>query len=61
MKNEVAEDVSNEEDSFLLVMQTQHQETLLRKYGNVVTHGWSVPHYKVCFFLVVKTSLGMGR
>ena len=65
MKNEVIGDVSNKEDSFLLVMQTQHQQTLLRKYGNIVTLMDGV--YRTtkygfpCFFLVVKTSLGMGR
>ena len=65
MKNEAIGDVSNEEDSFLLVMQTQHQQTLLRKYGNMVTLMDGV--YRTtkygfpCFFLVVKTSLGMGR
>ena len=65
MKNELAEEVSYEDDSFLLVMQTQHQQTLLRKYGNVVTlmdgvyrtTKYGFPY----FFLVVKTSLGMGR
>ena len=65
MKNEIVEEVSNKEDSFLLVMQTQHQQTLLRKYGNIVTLMDGVYHTTKygfpCFFLVVKTSLGMGR
>ena len=65
MKNEAAGEISSEKDSFLLVMQTQHQQTSLRKYGSTVTlmdgvyrtTKYSFP----CFFLVVKTSLGLGR
>ena len=61
MKNEAAGEISSEKDSFLLVMQTQHQQTLLRKYGNTVilmvgvyrTTKYSFP----CFFC----SLGMGK
>ena len=65
MKNEVIGNLSNEEGSFLLVMQTKHQQTLLRRYGNMMTLMDGV--YRTtkygfpCFFLVVKTSLGMGR
>ena len=46
-------------------MQTQHQQELLAKYGNVVTLMDGV--YRTtkygfpCFFVTVKTSLGMGR
>ena len=64
-KSEVTEEVPNKKDSFLLVMQTQHQQSLLRKYGNIVTLMDGV--YRTtkygfpCFFLVVKTSLGRGR
>ena len=51
--------------TFLLVMQTKHQQKLLNKYGNVVTLMDSV--YRTtkygfpCFFVTVKTSLGIGR
>ena len=47
------------------MLQTKHQQDLLVKYGNVVTLMDSV--YRTtkygfpCFFLTVKTSLGMGR
>ena len=66
VRSEVSEDcVDKEESSFLLVMQTKHQQDLLRKYGNIVTLMDGV--YRTtkygfpCFFIVVKTSLGMGR
>lgn len=59
------ERASTTKQSFLLVIQTKHQQELLVKYGNVVTLMDSV--YRTtkygfpCFFLTVKTSLGMGR
>ena len=66
VRSEVSEDcVDKEESSFLLVMQTKHQQDLLRKYGNIVTLMDGV--YRTtkygfpCFFIVVKSSLGMGR
>ena len=46
-------------------MQTKHQQELLEKYGNVVTLMDSVyrttKYGFLCFFVTVKTSLGMGR
>ena len=46
-------------------MQTQQQHELLEKYGNVVTLMDSVYHTTKygfpCFFVTIKTSLGMGR
>ena len=54
-----------EDESFLLVMQTKHQQELLKKYGNLVTLMdalYRTTKYGFpCFFLVVKTSLGVGR
>ena len=52
-------------DTFLLVMQTKHQRELLEKYGNVITMMDGI--YRTtkygfpCFFVTVKTSLGIGR
>ena len=51
--------------SFLLVLQTPKQQQWLIKYGNTITCMDAI--YKTtkygfpCFFLVVKTSLGIGR
>lgn len=50
---------------FLLVIQTPQQQKWLTTYGNVVTCMDAI--YKTnryafpCFFLVVKTSIGIGR
>ena len=53
------------ETTFLLVMQTKHQRELLNKYGNVITMMDSVycttKYGFPCFFVTVKTSLGIGR
>ena len=53
------------ESSFLLVFQTAHQQRLLVKYGNVVTCMDAIyrttKYAFLCFFLVVKTSLGTGQ
>lgn len=64
---ETEDDMSelNSKSTFLLVMQTKHQQELLNKYGNTITMMDAV--YRTtkygfpCFFLTVKTSLGMGR
>jgi hypothetical protein len=51
--------------SFLLVLQTKFQQELLQKYGNTITMMDGI--YRVtkygfpCFFVTVKTSLGIGR
>jgi len=51
--------------SFLLVFQTPQQQKWLTTYGNVVTCMDAI--YKTnryafpCFFLVIKTSIGVGR
>ena len=53
------------ESCFLLVLQTPHQQRLLVKYGNIVTCMDAI--YRTtkyafpCFFVVVKTSLGIGQ
>ena len=50
---------------FLLVLQTAFQQQLLQKYGNLVTMMDGI--YRTtkygfpCFFVTVKTSLGIGR
>ena len=61
-----AEDIDlSKEDSFLLVYLTKKQKEWLECYGNVITCMDRV--YKTlrygfpCYFLVVKTSIGIGR
>ena len=55
----------SEDESFLLVYQTKLQSDWLQRFGNVITCMDAV--YKTlrygfpCFFLVVKTSIGIGR
>ena len=47
---------------FLLVMQTARQRELLVKYGNTVTLMDAICKYNFpCFFLTVKTSVGIGQ
>ena len=67
-KGEEAEEAAHTntpETTFLLVMQTKHQRELLNKYGNMITMMDGV--YRTtkygfpCFFVTVKTSLGIGR
>lgn len=64
-EKEKERETSTTKQSFLLVLQTKHQQELLVKYGNVITLMDSVFHTTKygfpCFFLTVKTSLGMGR
>ena len=51
--------------TFLLVLQTSFQQQLLQKYGNLITMMDGI--YRTtkygfpCFFVTVKTSLGIGR
>ena len=51
--------------TFLLVMQTKHQQELLGKFGNLVTlmdGVYCTTKYGFpCFFVTVKSSLGMGK
>ena len=53
------------ESTFLLVMQTKAQQALMEEYGNIITLMDGI--YRTtkygfpCFFLTVKTSLGLGR
>lgn len=53
------------DSTFLLVMQTKSQKKLMREYGNTITLMDGI--YRTtkygfpCFFLTVKTSLGLGR
>ena len=55
----------SKEESFLLVYQTKLQSDWLQKFGNTITCMDAV--YKTlrygfpCFFLVIKTSIGIGR
>ena len=55
----------NKDESFLLVYQTKLQSDWLQRFGNTITCMDAV--YKTlrygfpCFFLVVKTSVGVGR
>lgn len=55
----------SKDESFLLVYQTKLQSDWLQRFGNVITCMDAV--YKTlrygfpCFFLVVKTSIGIGR
>lgn len=61
-------DVTSPEDSqstFLLVIQTRSQQALMKEYGNTITLMDGI--YRTtkygfpCFFLTIKTSLGLGR
>ena len=53
------------QSTFLLVMQTKGQQVLMKEYGNIITLMDGI--YRTtkygfpCFFLTVKTSLGLGR
>ena len=53
------------ESTFLLVMQTKAQQALMEEYGNIITLMDGI--YRTtkygfpCFFLTVKTSLGLDR
>ena len=65
MVTSVDKNVSHMKSTFLLVIQTKFQKELMLKYGNRVcmmdaiyrTTKYGFP----CFFLTVKTSLGLGR
>lgn len=64
-KKEPNEINESSKSTFLLVLQTKFQKELLHKYGNTIsmmdgiyrTTKYGFP----CFFITVKTSLGMGR
>jgi len=57
--------IPDADQSFLLVLQTKQQSKRLQQYGNTITCMDAT--YKTllygfpCFFLVVKTALGIGR
>lgn len=55
----------NEQQPFLLVLQTRQQSKWLEQYGNTITcmdATYKTLRYGFpCFFLIVKTSLGIGR
>ncbi|XP_065918696.1 uncharacterized protein [Dysidea avara] len=55
----------NDEQPFLLVLQTRQQSKWLQQYGNTITcmdATYKTLRYGFpCFFVVVKTSLGIGR
>ena len=53
------------DQSFLLVLQTKQQSKWLQQYGNTITcmdaTYKTLPYGFPCFFLLVKTALGIGR
>ena len=55
----------NDEQPFLLVLQTRQQSKWLQQFGNTITcmdATYKTLRYGFpCFFVVVKTSLGIGR
>lgn len=67
LKCETKEEVkfSDKKSTFLLVLQTKFQKEILQKYGNTITMMDGI--YRTtkygfpCFFVTVKTSLGIGR
>ena len=57
--------IPDADQSFLLVLQTKQQSNWLQQYGNTITcmdATYKTLRYGFpCFFLVVKTALGIGR